>query len=83
MGPSDTSGSQKVTVTVDEHLTSQCWKCGSRTQPVYERVELDEERREINRNERKYWKNDKMVRGLRFCDSKTCGCLIDRDFQEP
>jgi hypothetical protein len=57
---------------VDEHLASAAGNV--------ERAELDEER-EINRNERKYWKNDKMVRGLRFCDSKTCGCLIDRDFQ--
>ena len=69
-------------VTVDEHLTSQCcWKCGCRTLPVFERVELDEEKRWENRRDRKDWKNDKMVRGLRFCDSKTCGCLIDRDFQ--
>jgi hypothetical protein len=45
--------SESHAVTVDEHLASQCcWKCGSRTQPVYERVELDEERREINRNEK-------------------------------
>jgi hypothetical protein len=69
-------------VTVDEHLTSQCcWKCGCRTRPVYERVEHDVETREMNRREGEVWKNDKMVRGLRFCDSKSCGCLIDRDFQ--
>jgi hypothetical protein len=68
--------------TVDENLTTQCcWRCGARTRPVFERIETDPETREENKGRMEVWKNDKMVRGLRFCDSKACGCLIDRDFQ--
>jgi hypothetical protein len=68
--------------TIDENLTTQCcWRCGKRTLQVYERVEHDEDVRELNKRNKEDWKNDKMVRGLRFCDSKACGCLIDRDFQ--
>ena len=54
-------------VCVDEHLTTQCcWKCQARTRPV-ERVSHGKTRK---------------VRGLVFCDSKTCGFfLTNRDFQ--
>lgn len=51
---------------VDEHLTTQCcWKCHARTRPVKRLVGGK-------------WSK---VRGLVFCDSKTCGCLTNRDFQ--
>jgi hypothetical protein len=53
------------TTMVDEHLTTQCcWKCLERTRPV---ANLREGRRRV-------------VRGLVFCDSRTCGCLTNRDF---
>ena len=53
------------TTMVDEHLTTQCcWKCLERTRPVASCVEG---RRRV-------------VRGLVFCDSRTCGCLTNRDF---
>lgn len=69
-------------LTVDEHLTTHCcWSCGARTRPVFERIETDPEIRAENRGRKEDWKKDKMVRGLRFCDSKTCGCHVDRDFQ--
>ena len=54
------------TTMVDEYLTTQCcWKCHARTQPVASLVEGRVRR----------------VRGLVFCDSRTCGCLTNRDFQ--
>jgi hypothetical protein len=43
-------------------------------------VEHDEDVRESNKRNKEDWKNDKMVRAA-LCDSKACGCLIDRDFQ--
>jgi hypothetical protein len=39
-------------------------------------IELDEERREINRNERKYWKNDKMVRDYAFAIPRVAASSI-------
>lgn len=51
---------------VDEYLTTQCcWKCLSRTQPVSSMVNGERKR----------------VRGLVFCDSRTCGCFTNRDYQ--
>ena len=51
---------------VDEYLTTQCcWKCHSRTQPVASVVDGQRKR----------------VRGLVFCDSRTCGCFTNRDYQ--
>jgi hypothetical protein len=68
--------------TVAEQFTSQCcFKCGCRTREVYEQVISDPTLREENKKNKEGWKNDRLVRGLRFCDSKSCGCLIDRDFQ--
>jgi hypothetical protein len=58
---------------VDEYLTTQCcWKCGARTQPVA--VEATDEERANGRRRR-------TVRGLVFCDSRTCGHFTNRDFQ--
>ena len=54
------------TAMVDEYLTTQlCWMCLQRTQPVAT------------------WVNGRArsVRGLVYCDSSTCGCFRDRDFQ--
>jgi len=54
------------TTMVDENLTTQCcWKCYARTQPVARMVKGRVRR----------------VRGLVFCDSRTCGCFTNRDFQ--
>lgn len=51
---------------VDEYLTTQlCWKCLERTQQV---AYVEGGR-------------TKTVRGLVYCDSSTCGCFRDRDFQ--
>jgi len=57
---------------VDERLTTQCcWKCGARCQPVaYPATGLGEA-----------WRPRRVVRGLVFCDSRTCGRLTNRDFQ--
>ena len=53
------------TTMVDEYLTTQCcWKCLARTRPVAHMVEG----------------RRRTVRGLVFCDSRTCGCLTNRDF---
>ena len=54
------------TTMVDEYLTTQCcWKCHGLTQPVAHMV----------------GGHVKTVRGLVYCDSSTCGCFRDRDFQ--
>ena len=54
------------TTMVDEYLTTQCcWKCYARTQPVASLV------KGVRR----------VVRGLVFCDSRTCGCFTNRDYQ--
>ena len=52
---------------IDEYLTSQCcWRCHQRTRPVATK-DLEGKTR--------------TVRGLVFCDSRTCGCFTNRDFQ--
>ena len=53
---------------MDEHLTTQCcWKCGVLCQPVAYPVTA--------------WRSRCVVRGLVFCDSRTCGYFSNRDFQ--
>ncbi len=57
---------------VDENLTTQCcWKCYSRTQPVASMRAESPGGAQVRRR----------VRGLVFCDSRTCGHFTDRDFQ--
>ena len=54
------------TTMVDEYLTTQCcWKCLGKTQQVARMV----------------GGHVRVVRGLVYCDSSTCGCFRDRDFQ--
>jgi hypothetical protein len=65
---------RKSAVTVDEHLASAAGNV--------ERAELDEER-EINRNERKYWKNDKMVGDYAFAIPKRVAASSIVTFKEP
>ena len=57
---------------VDEHLTTQCcWKCGARCQPVaYSATGVGAA-----------WRPRRGVRGLVFCDFRTCGYFSNRDFQ--
>ena len=79
---SDTKQHVSYAKTVQEDYTSQCcFRCGDRTCEVFEKVVMDGARREENKKNKEGWKNDRKIRGLRFCDSKSCGCLIDRDFQ--
>jgi hypothetical protein len=64
---------------VDEHLTTQCcYRCLSRCRQVFKRGALTGERDEQGRMLREA---DILVKGLLFCDSRTCGCLNGRDFQ--
>jgi hypothetical protein len=63
--------------TVAEQFTSQCcFKCGCRTQEVYE-CAVPDPSREGEQEEQGGWKNDRMVRGYAFAIPNR-GCLIDR-----
>lgn len=64
---------------VDEYLTTQCcYRCLSRCIPVFKRGHLTGE---LDVQGRKKREDDVLVKGLLFCDSRTCGCLNNRDFQ--